>query len=222
MSGAAGRRLLVVNPNSNPLVTGLVAAAARAAAPRDVEVSVTSPADGPFAIETPAHRAAAVPPVLRLIEMHREAGFDGYVLACFDDIAVPETRALVAAPVTDLAEAGIAAALTAGGRFTVLTTVTAAVPRILELVQRFGAAERCTIRAAAIGVAEAAERSPATRQRLAAVIHAALAEDQATAILLGSGALAGAAPMLDPCCPVPIIDPVTAAVRRLAGQIDAM
>jgi allantoin racemase len=212
-----------MNPNSNPLVTGLVAAAARAAAPRDVAITVTSPADGPFSIETPAHRVAAVTPALRLIERHLEARFDGYVLACFDDIAVPETRALVgAAPVTDLAEAGIAAALAAGGRFTVLTTVTSAVPRILELVQRLGAGERCTIRAAALGVAEAAARAPATRERLAAVIRTALAEDRAETILLGSGALAGAVPLLEPGCPVPIIDPVTTAVLRVTAQIAAM
>ncbi len=223
MAGAhRGRRLLVVNPNSNPLVTRLVDAAAQATVPPGYDVTTVSPPDGPFSIETPAHRAAAVPGVLSLIERHREGGFAGYVLACFDDIAVPEVRARVATPVTDLAEAGILAAVAAGGRFAVLTTVTAAVPRILELARRHGAGERCTVRAADLGVAAVAERSPATLARLASVIEAALAEDRAETILLGSGALAGAAPLLEPFCPVPIIDAAAAAVRRVAAQIEAM
>lgn len=222
MAGADRRRLLVVNPNSNPLVTRLVDAAVQAALPPGYGATTVSPADGPFSIETPADRAAAVPAALRLIERHREAGFAGYVLACFDDIAVPETRAQVEAPVTDLAEAGILAAVAAGGRFTVLTTVTAAVPRILELAGRYGAGERCTVRAANLGVAAVAERSPATLARLARVIEAALAEDRAEMILLGSGALAGAVPLLEPACPVPVVDAAAAAVRRVAAQIEAM
>ena len=223
MAGAdRRRRLLVVNPNSNPLVTRLVDAATQAALPPGYSATTASPADGPFSIETPAHRAAAVPGVLGLIERHLEDGFAGYVLACFDDIAVPETRARVRAPVTDLAEAGISAAVAAGGRFTVLTTVTAAVPRIEELARRYGAGGRCTVRAADLGVAAVPERSPSTLMRLTAVIETALAMDRAELILLGSGALAGAAPLLEPCCPVPIIDAAAAAVRRVAAQIDAM
>ncbi len=116
VEGADRRRLLVVNPNSNPLVTRLVDAAVQAALPPGYGATTLSPTDGPFSIETPADRAAAVPAALRLIERHREGGFAGYVLACFDDIAVPETRARVGAPVSDLAEAGILAAVAAGGR----------------------------------------------------------------------------------------------------------
>jgi allantoin racemase len=198
-----------------------VEAAAQAAAPPGFRIEATSPAAGPFSIETPAHRAAAVPPVLELIERRRGEGFSGYVLACFDDIAVPETRALARVPVTDLAEAGITVAMAGGRRFAVLTTVVATVPRILELASRLGAGGRCTVRAADLGVALVAERSAATLARLEALGAAAVAEDGAEAILLGSGALAGAAPFLADACPVPVLDGVAEAVRRVAAQIDA-
>ncbi len=54
------------------------------------------------------------------------------------------------------------------------------------------------------------------------MIEAALAEDRAEMILLGSGALAGAAPLLEPACPVPIVDAAAAAVRRVAAQVAAL
>ena len=117
----AGRRLLVINPNTNVAVTSRVRQAARACARPGTLLDVVNPPAGPVAIETPADRAAAVPHVLALIT--RAGGsYDGYILACFDDIAIAEARRVLSAPVISMAEAGIRAAALHHARFDVVTT----------------------------------------------------------------------------------------------------
>jgi allantoin racemase len=218
ISAAGGVRLLVVNPNTNPAVTALIARAARAAAGPWTQLVFANPDRGPAAIETPADRRAATPHVLRLLDAHREEGFDGYIFACFDDIAVPEARARTGMPVLDLCEAGMRAALAREERFAVVTTVATAVPGIERLAARYGAAAHCTVRAAGVGVGAAADLPAEVEAKLLDTMTRAIAEDGARAILLGSGALAGQAGRFAARLDVPVIDGVAAAV----AQVEAM
>lgn len=214
---ASARRLLVINPNINPAVTdGIRAAALRVVDPA-TSVTVVNPATGPFSIETAEHRAMAVPQVISLVSRTLPQRYDAYVLGCFDDIGLFESRALARVPVVGTCEAGIAAARTIARRFSVITTVHSAVPGIRALLERYGAADICTVRAAGIGVAAAADGNGEAVQRILAAIRAAVEEDGAEAVLLGSGGLAGQAPQLRLSVPVPVIDGVQAAVKMAEG-----
>jgi allantoin racemase len=206
------RRLLVINPNTNSAVTAQIRSAALAAAAPGTGIEVVNPEHGPFAIETPRDRAEAVPNVVSLIEARRSEGFDRYVLACFDDIGVEEARRLVPVPVVSMFGAGVARGLETGGRFAIVTTVDSAVAGIERLVAAYGAAHLCTVRAAGVGVAETAARTPIAEIRLAASIEGAIAEDRATAIVLGSGALTGRADALASRFGIPFIDGLTEAI----------
>ncbi|WP_142850205.1 aspartate/glutamate racemase family protein [Telmatospirillum sp. J64-1] len=212
------RRLLVINPNTNPAVTGLIREAAREAAAPDVEILAVNPAQGPFSIETRQHRASAVPQVLSLIRQQSHGKIDGCILACFDDIAVAEAREMLRVPVVDLCEAGIAAALSLGKRFAVVTTFDGAVPTITRHIARFGAAGQGCVRAAGIGVAAAAAQSAETEALLLDTIARAIRDDGAEAILLGSGGLAGAAPRLARRFSIPVIDGVAAAIWKVSSS----
>jgi allantoin racemase len=206
------RRLLVINPNTNGAVTAQIRGAALAVAPPGTEIDVVNPEHGPFAIETPRDRAEAVPNVVSLIEERRNEGFDGYVLACFDDIGVEEARELVQVPVVSMFGAGVARGLQTGARFAIITTVESAVAGIERLAAAYGVAHLCTVRAAGVGVAETAARTPLAEARLAASIERAMVEDRAAAILLGSGALTGRADALAKRFGIPFIDGLTAAI----------
>jgi allantoin racemase len=210
--GGPRRRLLVVNPNSNRVVTALIRAAADRVLAAGTEAVVVDPPDAPHSIETPLDRAAAEPRALALIEASPD--FDAYVLACFDDIAVHAARGIVAAPVVSAIEASIAIARTLARRFAIVTTVEAAVPGIRALLETHGAAALCTVRAAGIGVAAAtAARADAEAlSRLRDAVVRAVAEDHAEAVILGSGGLTGCAAGLAASVSVPIIDSVEAAL----------
>jgi allantoin racemase len=186
----ASVRVLAINPNTNPTVTQRVREVLQAQAPPGVIIEAVSPPHGPHAVETEQDKACASRQVLELIGTRMGQGYAGYILACFDDIAVAEARALTNAPVISLAEAGIRGAHATGGPFTVITTFDGAVATIEALCASYGLHERCKVVATGIGVNDTAARTPQAEARLERLCEQAQAEG-GRAIVLGSGAFAG-------------------------------
>lgn len=183
-------RVLAINPNTNPSVTRRVQAVLQAQAPPGVVIEAVSPPRGPMAVESGEDKACATRHVLELIRARMAEGHAGYILACFDDIAVAEARALTGAPVVSLAEAGIRRAAATGGPFTVITTFDGAVATIESLCEDYGINECCRVVATGIGVTDTAARTPWAEDQLARLCEEARLEG-ARAIVLGSGAFAG-------------------------------
>lgn len=216
------RRLLVVNPNTSDVVTARIRElSGRIAAPGTV-VAVVNPTHGPRAIETAADHEAARPRILELVRAQRVHGFDGCVLACFDDLGMAEIREAAGVPVVAAYEAGFAAARSLAGRFAVITTFPAAVPAIRRLLERHGAADLATVRAAGVGVEAAAAAGAETDARIAEAARVAIEQDGADAIVLGSGALSGRAKALARQVSVPVVDGVEAAIKiaEALGTLD--
>jgi allantoin racemase len=136
------------------------------------------------------------------------------VLACFDDLALQAARQMVAVPVIGCCQAGIEAAHAVSPALAIVTTVGAAVPGIDRMMKRYGAGDRATVRAAGIGVDDAARAQPQTQTRLRQTIAQAIAEDGAEVILLASGGLTGQADRIGAEAGVPVIDAVEAALRQ--------
>lgn len=207
---APAGRYLIVNPNGNPAVNGLLHRVARQVLPRGAEVQVLNPAGSPLSIETPAHRLVAEPLALDLLM--RSPGFDAYVMACFDDIALAAGRRALCAPVVGAVEASVAFARLRASRFAVVTTVETAIPGIRRVLSDLGAEEQCTVHAAGLGVAAAAAGAGAAEGQLDAAIARARARG-AEAIILGSAGLAGRAAALEDRHGLPVIDAMEAAIR---------
>ena len=110
-------RFLIINPNTNNTVTDNIREVVHSISPPGVMTEVTSPPHGPYAIETEQDKAAATQQVLALIQRRNAEGFSGYIMACFDDIAIAEARILTQVPVISLAEAAIRHAAATGGQF---------------------------------------------------------------------------------------------------------
>ncbi len=206
-------RLLVINPNTNPAVTRHVQRVAEELVGPDTRVTVVNPQEGPFSIETAADKAAALPRALDLIRRHRAVGYHALAFACFEDLGLAEARAVAGMPVVGACEAGIAAARTVASRFSIVTTVAAAVPTIKNMVHGLGAGSFCGVVAAGIGVAAAAGAAALADARIAAAIRLAIEEQGAQAIILGSGGLTGRAAGLQRQFGLPVIDGVAAAIK---------
>lgn len=218
---AAGslQQVLVVNPNTNPVVTRRVRAAAAGFESPALRMEVVNPPQGPHSIETAVEREQAERETLALIGSRAATGYDAYVLACFDDLALAGARALVSVPVVGTCEAALAAAHALSPRFAVVTTFDAAVPGIRALMQRHGAGPLATVRAAGIGVAEAASAGEEAMRRLIDTARAAVAEDGAEAILLASGGLTGLGPTLSVALGLPVVDGVAAAIAAAVQRV---
>jgi allantoin racemase len=207
-------RILVVNPNTTLSMTEKIGAAARVAAGPGTEVTAVSPAMGPVSIEGFYDEAFAVPGLLEEVRKGEAAGFDGYVVACFDDPGVDAARTVARGPVVGIAEAAMHVATLLGTSFTIVSTQARSAPALEHLVHKYGFAHRCRrVRAADFPVLALEDPSSGAVDRLRAEIARAVAEDRCEAILLGCAGMADLNRALAEEFGLPVVDGVAAAVR---------
>ncbi|KAA9010023.1 aspartate/glutamate racemase family protein [Histidinibacterium aquaticum] len=204
------RRILVVNPNSNRGLTALVQEAADRVVGQGTVVDAVNPDGGPLSIETLDDRSRAEPLAIDLLARHH--GYDAYVMACFDDIGIGSARRFLRAPIVGAVEASVSLARLYAPRFGIVTTVESMVPGIRALTRELGVADRCSVRASGVGVADAASAVSDADARIDAAIEAARNYDGAEVIILGSGGLAGRAEALIRRHGIPVIDSIEAAI----------
>jgi Asp/Glu/hydantoin racemase len=206
-------RLLLINPNTTPLITDKVMAMARrVAAPGTELVGVT----GRFGAAYVACRAAYAIAAHAALDAWAEAPgpFDAVVLACFGDPGLDALRELSSAPVAGMAEASIHAACQLGGRFAIVTGGERWQPMLREFVAARGLADRLAgIRTVAPTGADIA-RDPDASLAVLAAACADAASAGADSVILGGAGLAGLAARLAQRVAVPLIDGVAASVTQ--------
>lgn len=214
-------KIALINPNTTASMTGLIGRAGRAVAEPGTTVLASNPPDGPVSIEGYYDEAFSVPGLLneiaRLDREHAgDAPIDGYAIACFDDTGLEAARCLARAPVVGIGEAAFHLASLVAGRFTVITTLSRAIPAMEHNLVRYGLASRCA-RVRAVEVAVLALEDPASgaRDRISREIARALTEDRSEAIVLGCAGMADLAASLSAEHGVPVVDGVSAAVKLL-------
>ncbi|MFD1625234.1 aspartate/glutamate racemase family protein [Azospirillum griseum] len=217
------RDVLVVNPNTTASMTDRIGAAARAAAAPTTRVLAVNPSMGPASIEGYYDEALAVPGLLDTIIRHERAARDqggalaGIVIACFDDVGLDAARCVADAPVVGICEAAMQTAGLLGGSMGVVTTLNRSVPALERLAQRYGVADRCTVRAAEVPVLALEDPASGALDRMRAVIARLLDEDGAECIVLGCAGMADLARSLRQEFGVPVVDGVSAAVTLVEG-----
>ena len=212
-------QILVVNPNTTESMTATIAAAAKSvAAPQTVIEAVTSRM-GPASIEGYYDEALAVPGLLLEIAKGEKNGAKAAIIACFDDTGLDAARALADIPVIGICEAALVTTAFIARRFTIVTTMERSRLPVEALVERYGMAGRCNVRAADIPVLSLEDPNSNARDRLRTEISAALLDDKAEAIVLGCAGMADLAADLTREFGVPVIDGVAAAVKQAEALI---
>jgi Asp/Glu/hydantoin racemase len=151
--------------------------------------------------------------VLALLQAGAAEGYDGVIIAAFGDPGLARAKALLPIPVTGIAEAGMLAAAEGGRRFAVVTTTPNLAAPIAERAAGYGLAECFGGVHVTPGDPPALMADPeALDAALFAACQTAIAAG-ARAIVIGGGPLAVAARRLSGRVPVPLIEPVVAAVR---------
>ncbi|MFT8246656.1 aspartate/glutamate racemase family protein [Roseomonas sp. BN140053] len=206
-------RLLLLNPNTSANTTAAMLAIARDAAPDGVTLSGATAPHGAALITEAAALATAAGAVLSLVPALRQDPPDGVVLAAFGDPGLEELRAALPCSVTGLAEAGMAEAAAFGRGFAVVTTTPGLVDSITCLAAGYGHAAAFRGVYLTPGEPAAVMADPARlREALAQACEAAVAAG-AGALVIGGGPLATAARALAGRFPVPLVEPVPAAIR---------
>ncbi|UHC18960.1 aspartate/glutamate racemase family protein [Methylobacterium currus] len=212
------RRILVINPNSNEVVTeGLRQALLPLSFAEGPEIVCESLPEGPPGIETQAHVDGVALPLRRRIEAATDA--DAFVIACYSDPGLHVAREGTAKPVFGIAECGVLTALTRADRFGVIAIKSASIPRHIRYLRQMGLLERLAgERPLEMSVAESAS-GEGTLARMIEVGAQLKALDGAGVIVMGCAGMARHRRPLEDALGVPVIDPTQAAVAMAVGTV---
>lgn len=218
-------RLLLLNGNTDPAITDLLATRAMEAIPRlGLPAAEIVPATAPFGaryISTRAAVAVAGHAVLAALADHvgtdNPRGYDTAIIACFGEPGIEAARELLPIPVVGMAEASILAGLALAPRIALLTGGALWVPMLEEfcLVRGHGP-DHVMVR----GVAPTGDmiaRDPDGAAALLAEAALAAVRDGAGAVVLGGAGLAGLAPRVAPLVGVPVLDSLDCALLAAMG-----
>ena len=208
-------RILLINPNTTPAVTDLVAGHVRALAGPGITLV---PVTGRFGARYIASRAAAAiagHAALDALAGH-VAGCDAVYLACFGDPGLAALREVSPVPVVAMAEAACRAASARGRRFAIVTGGILWEPMLTEFVAGLGlGAHLSGVRTVAPTGGEIAADPDAALAGLAAACRTCAEADGAEVVILGGAALAGLAHRIQPAVPVPVLCSVEAGTRAV-------
>lgn len=207
-------KILLLNPNTTAAVTDLLhAAGSKVASPGTELVPATAPRGVPYI----ATRAEAQIGGAIALEMLAEAGdgVDAAIIAAFGDPGLFGARELFSFPVVGLAEAAMLTACMVGRRFSIVTFAGALAPWYEECVAMHGLTSRCAgIRTLDGSFKSISEVQAEKEELLVALANRAVEQDAADVVILSGAPLAGLAAKVGDRIPVPVIDPVAAAVRQ--------
>jgi allantoin racemase len=203
-------------------MTDKIGACARSVASPGTEIVATNPASAPASIEGQYDEAMSLAGLLEEVRKGEQAGADGFVVACFDDVGLGACREIATGPVLGICEAAMHAASMIATGFSVVTTLDRSVPLIEDLALRYGMERRCRrVRAADIPVLALEEPGSNARQKLLDEITRAVREDRCEAVILGCAGMADLTAWLTEETGVPVIDGVAVAVRMVEALVGA-
>jgi Asp/Glu/hydantoin racemase len=215
-------RIAIVNPNTSKSVTAMLLREARLAAAEGTDICALTARSGPPVIRTVAERIQAGGAVA---DAFVEAGpdIDAGIVGGFTEPGLADARERLTYPVIGLGEASMAEASSAGARFSILTADDVTVPGIQEMVERLGYAARlASVLSTDADLLAVAVDQEAFDSAFAGLAEAAAARDGADAVILGGAVFVGMAVRIGPRVPVPVIDPVHAAIRWAEMRVSSI
>ena len=212
------RRILVVNPNSNEIVTqGLAAALAPVVFGDGPQIDCVTLKEGPLGIETQEHVEAVALPLRRLAV--GSEGVDAFVIACYSDPGLHACREATPRPVFGINECGVLTALARGERFGVIAIGQRSIRRHLRYLRQMGLSSRFAgERPLNMSVAETAS-GERTLERMIEVGRQLRDLDGADVVVMGCAGMARHRRPLEAGLGVPVIDPTQAAVAMAIGAV---
>jgi allantoin racemase len=212
------RRIMVINPNSNRVVTaGLAEALKPLMFDNGPEIVCETLAEGPFGIESQADVDSVAMPLRRLVE--NDTGTAAFVIACYSDPGLHVCREATTRPVLGIAECGVLTALTRAETFGVIAIAQRSIRRHLRYLRQIGLLDRLAgERPLDMSVAETAS-GEGTLAKMITVGRALKDEDGAGAIVMGCAGMARHRKALEEALGIPVIDPTQAAVTMALGAV---
>jgi allantoin racemase len=219
------KRVLIINPNTTATVSELLLQHGQGIAGSDASVRVVTARFGAPYISCETSYAIAGHAALDAWARALSSGEsqpDAVLIGCFGDPGLFALREASGVPVTGLAEAALTEAAQ-HGRYAIVTGGERWKPMLERLAQNLGLASSLGgILTVAPTGAQLAADPEAALALLTEACQQAAKEFNAQAIVLGGAGLAGLAAKMQPMVSVPIIDSVSAGVKRAIQLAQAL
>jgi allantoin racemase len=211
-------RILVINPNSNVIVTkGLEVALQPLGFADGPEIVCTTLDEGPYGVESQADAESVVMPLRRLVESDNESA--AFVIACYSDPGLHVCREGTDRPVFGIAECGVLTAMTRAETFGVIAIAQRSIRRHIRYLRQMGLMDRLAgERPLDMSVAETAS-GEGTLAKMIEVGRALKEQDGAGAVIMGCAGMARLRRPLEEALGIPVIDPTQAAVTMALGAV---
>ena len=211
-------RILVINPNSNVIVTkGLEVALQPLGFADGPEIVCTTLDEGPYGVESQADADSVVMPLRRLVES--DNGPAAFVIACYSDPGLHVCREGTDRPVFGIAECGVLTAMTRAETFGVIAIAQRSIRRHIRYLRQMGLMDRLAgERPLDMSVAETAS-GEGTLAKMIEVGRALKEQDGAGAVIMGCAGMARLRRPLEDALGIPVIDPTQAAVTMALGAV---
>jgi allantoin racemase len=211
-------RILVINPNSNVIVTkGLEVALQPLDFPDGPEIVCATLDNGPYGVESQADVDSVTMPLRRLVESDNSSA--AFVIACYSDPGLHVCREGTDRPVFGIAECGVLTAMTRAETFGVIAIAQRSIRRHIRYLRQMGLMDRLAgERPLNMSVAETAS-GDGTLAKMIEVGRALKDEDGAGAIVMGCAGMARLRRPLEDALGIPVIDPTQAAVAMALGAV---
>ncbi len=211
--------IVVINPNSTEAVT---AGIDRSVEPLRVAggppIECVTLKEGPPGIESQQTADAVVLPLCRMIRTRDETA-SAFVIACFSDPGLHSAREVTRRPVFGIAECSMAAALTRGERFGIISILDNSVVRHRRLVRSMGLSQRFAGDIAlGIGIQGLADEDRVLDRMIS--IGKRLKDDcGADVLIMGCAGMARYGNRLQSAAGIPVIEPTRSAVTMALGEV---
>jgi allantoin racemase len=211
-------RIMVINPNSNRVVTAGIAEALKPLMfDGGPEIVCETLAEGPLGVESQADVDSVAMPLRHLVEKDTDSA--AFVIACYSDPGLHVCREATTRPVLGIAECGVLTALTRAETFGVIAIAQRSIRRHLRYLRQMGLIDRLAgERPLDMSVAETAS-GEGTLAKMITVGRALKEEDGAGAIVMGCAGMARHRKALENALDIPVIDPTQAAVTMALGAV---
>lgn len=215
------RNILVINPNSSKATTSMMVHIAAEEAPPGVSVSGLTARHAPSMIVNQKELDAAALEVEATWRTAEAESWSGIIVSAFGDPGLDRVRSSAKVPVVGICESSMLEAAQGGRRFAVATVTPDLSDAINGKARDLGLSGLFTGIRLTPGDPRALTSDPkALEEALAHAVRQCIDEDGAEAVIIGGGPLGQAALQLAPRFNVPIIAPISAAVRRLLSLME--
>jgi allantoin racemase len=209
-------RILVANPNSSEIVTGVIMESAKRKVtdPNTELIPLTNP-KGTKNIDCGFADYQSVWSFIRaILAKVEEVKADAVVLAGFGNVGVFALKEALSIPVLSISETTQSLAATMGHKYTVLTMLKQFIPYQEDLVRLYRLQDKCaSVRAINVNVEKCVTDRENTLNQLKDEILKIVDEDGAEVVVLGCAGLCGYDGALQELVGLPVLDPVTITVK---------